>query len=66
MPFRLIYGMEFLMSMEYIVPSLRMAMLTGMMDCGALEETLTQLQELKEERFLASFHQQLQKQCEKA
>ena len=55
-PFRLVYGVEAVMPMEYIVPSLRIAALTGMMDCGALEERLAQLAELKEERFLAGFH----------
>jgi len=47
--------------MEYIVPSLRITMITGMADRGALEEWLTQLEELEEELFLAGFHQQVQK-----
>ena len=54
------------MPMEYIMPSLRIVAFTGMMDRRALEERLTQLDELEEERFLAGFHQQVQKQCEKA
>ena len=37
-----------------------------MMDRGALEERLMQLAELEEEIFLAGFHQQVQKQREKA
>ena len=37
-----------------------------MTDCEALEERLAQLEELEEERFLVGFHQQVQKQCEKA
>ena len=45
------------MPMEYIVHSRRIAALTGMMDRGALEERLAQLDELEEERFLAGFHQ---------
>ncbi len=49
------------MPMEYIVPSLRIAALTGMMDCGDLEEMLAQLDELEEEIFLAGFHQHVQK-----
>lgn len=65
-PFRLVYGMETVMSMEYIVPSLCIATLTGMTDHEALEKRLTQLDELEEEWFLASFHQQVQKQREKA
>eukprot|EP00253_Pinus_taeda_P014229 PITA_14229 len=65
-PFQLVYGAEVVMSMEYIIPSLRIEVLTGMTDREALEERLTQLEELEEERFLAGFHQQVQKQCEKA
>jgi len=48
-PFRLVYCVEDVMPMEYIILSLRMAALTGMMDHKALEERLTQLEELEEE-----------------
>lgn len=65
-PFRLMYGIEVVMPMEYIVPSLCMATPTGMADRGALEERLMQLAELEEDRFLARFHQQVQKECEEA
>ena len=61
-PFRLVYGMEVVMPMEYIIPNLRIAALTCMFDHDALEERLMQL----EEQFLARFHQWVQKQCEKA
>ena len=44
------------MSMEYIVPSLHIVVLTGMMDREAMEERLTQLEELEEERFFVGFH----------
>eukprot|EP00253_Pinus_taeda_P023818 PITA_23818 len=60
-PFRLVYGVEAVMPMEYIVPSLCIVALTGMMDCRALEERLVQLPKLEEERFLTRFHQQVQK-----
>jgi len=65
-PFILVYGMEAVMPMEYIVPSLCVAAFTGMADHGALEERLAQLTELEEDRFLAGFHQQVQKEHEKA
>ena len=65
-PFSLIYGVEAMMPMEYIVPSLHIAALTGVMDREAPEERLAQFFELEEERFLAGFHQQVQKQREKA
>ena len=61
-PFWLVYGKEAVMPMEYIVPSPRIAAITGMADRKALEEWLTQLEELEEERFLVGFHQQVQKQ----
>lgn len=64
-PFRLVYGVETVMPMEYIVPSLRITTLIGMTDCRALEERLMQLDELEEEIFLAGFHQQVQKKHEK-
>jgi len=37
-----------------------------MADLGALEEWLAQLTKLEEDRFLARFHQQVQKECKKA
>lgn len=40
-PFRLVYGVEAVMLMEYIVPSLRIATFIGMVDHEALEERLT-------------------------
>ena len=54
------------MPMEYIMPSLCIEALTGMADHKALEERLAQLEELEEEWFLEGFHQQVQKQREKA
>jgi len=65
-PFRLVYGIEVVMPMEYIVPSLCIEAFTGMEDCKAMEERLMQLEELEEDRFLDGFHQQVQKEREKA
>lgn len=56
-PFWLVFGTEVVMPMEYIVLSLQIAVLIGMTDHEALEERLTQLEELEEEWFLARFHQ---------
>ena len=64
-PFRLVYGVEAIMAMEYIMPNLCIAALTVMIDHGSLDERLMQLDELEEERFLAGFHPQVQKQREK-
>ena len=52
-----IYGVEAVMPMEYIVPSPCIVALTSMTDREALEERLTQLEELEDECFLARFHQ---------
>lgn len=60
-PLSLVYGMEVVMTMEYIVPSLHIAMLIGMTNHEAMEERLMQLEELEEEWFLVGFHQQVQK-----
>jgi len=49
MPFRLVYGIEVVMPMEYIVASLCIAALTTMVDRGALEERPMQLVELEED-----------------
>ncbi|MCY6525038.1 hypothetical protein, partial [Actinobacillus pleuropneumoniae] len=58
--FRLVYGMEVVMPMEYIVPSLRIEALTGMTNREALQERLAQLEEHEEEWFLDGFHQHVQ------
>lgn len=54
--------MEAIIPMEYIVPSLQIAALTGMSDSEALEERLAELEELEEEGFLSRFHEQVEKQ----
>ena len=53
------------MPMEYIVPSLRVAALTKMIDVDVVEERLLQLIHLGEERFIAGFHQNVEKQRKK-
>ena len=47
--FKLAYGVEAIIPMEYIGPSLSIVALICMMDRGALEERLAQLDELEEE-----------------
>ena len=60
-PFRLVYGQEAVMPMEYIVPSLRIAAFTEMDDPGMLNKRLAQITELEEDRFIVGFQQQVQK-----
>lgn len=52
-PFRLVYGKEVVIPMEYIVPILLILTLTNMVDDDTMEERLAQLVELEEDHFLA-------------
>jgi hypothetical protein len=52
--------------MEYLVPSLRLAAFTGMDDTGVVQDKFAQLLELEEDILIAGFHQQVQKEREKA
>lgn len=49
------------MTMEYIVPSLRIATVMDMFDRNTMEEQLARLVDLEEDRFVIGFHQQVQK-----
>ena len=40
-PFSLVYGQEAVIPMEYIIPSLRVAQITGMADTDTMNERLT-------------------------
>ena len=42
-PFRLVYGQEDIVPIEYILPSIRIVMITKITDVGAVEEILLQL-----------------------
>jgi hypothetical protein len=55
----LVYGLELVVPMEYLVPSLRIVSFTDMDDPSAIQEGLAQLVELEGERFIAGFHQQV-------
>ena len=65
-PFRLVYGQEAVMPMEYIIPSLQISAFTDMDDPAIIIERLKQILELEEDRFVAGFQQQVQKAREKA
>lgn len=64
-PFRLVYGQEVVIPMEYIVPGLRISSFTNMEDPDIMEERMSQLISLEEDRFIVGFHQQVQKEREK-
>ena len=54
------------MPMGYIVPSIHIAAFTNMDDPDILEERVMQLTTLEKDRFMAKFHQQVQKTRDKA
>jgi transposase InsO family protein len=56
-PFKLVYGLEAIVPMEYMVPSLRIVSFTDMDDVNIVQERLVQLIELEEDIFIARFHQ---------
>jgi hypothetical protein len=55
----LVYGLEAVVPMEYLAPSLRIKTFIDMDDTGAVQERLMQLVELEEDIFIARFHQQV-------
>lgn len=60
-PFRLVYGQEVVMAIKFIVPSLRDATLTNLMEENDAHKRLQELMELEEDMFIESFHQNLEK-----
>jgi hypothetical protein len=56
-PFKLAYGLEVVVPMEYLVPSMRTVAFIDMDDPGIFQERLAQLVELEEDKFIAGFHQ---------
>ena len=58
-PFRLAYRQEAVTPMEYIVPSLKIVVLTDMADEETMNQRLLNLVELEEDCFVVGFHQQV-------
>jgi hypothetical protein len=55
-PFKLVYGLEVVVPMEYLVQRLRILAFTDMDDTGVVHERLAQLVELEEDIFIVGFH----------
>jgi len=55
-PFRLAYGQEAIIPMEFLVPSLCIVVMVDLTASNALEERLSQLLVLEEYRFIVGFH----------
>lgn len=56
-PFRLVYGQDTVMPMEYIVPSLRISTFAEMDDPAILNERPVKILMLEEDRLIAGFQQ---------
>ena len=63
-PFKLAYGQDVVILIEYIVPSLRVATLLEMANEETLNERLLHLVWLEEDCFITRFHQYVQKERE--
>jgi len=66
MPFKLIYGQEAVVPLEFLVPSLCVAAITKMTERGVVQERLNQLLTMEEDQILTGFHQQVQKSRDKS
>jgi hypothetical protein len=58
-PFKLVYDQEVVVPLEFLIPSLRVAGITQMIERGTIQERLNQLMIMEEEQILAGFHQQV-------
>jgi hypothetical protein len=65
-PFRLVYGYEVVVPLEFLVPSLCVVAITNMTERGEIQESLNQLMEMEEDKILAGFHQEVQKARDKS
>jgi hypothetical protein len=64
-PFKLVYDQEAVVPLECLVPSLHVATITQMTECNTIQERMNQLLAMEEDRILAGFHQQVQKDRDK-
>jgi hypothetical protein len=64
-PFKLVYGQEAVVPLEFIVPILRVATITQMIERGTVQERLNHLMTMEEERILEGFNQKFQKERDK-
>ena len=52
----MVYGKEFVVPLDYLVPSMCIATITNMIEEGVAQEILDHLMELEEDKNLAGFH----------
>jgi hypothetical protein len=61
-----VYGQEVVVPLEILVPSVSIAAITNMTERGTVQERLSQLMLMEEDRILTGFHQEVQKARDKA
>jgi hypothetical protein len=64
-PFKLVYGKEAMVPLDYLIPILCIAAITNMIEEGVVQERLDQLMKLEDDKILAGFHQEVQKEKDK-
>jgi hypothetical protein len=64
--FRLVYGKEAMVPLEFSIPSLRVEAITNITKRGTVQERLIQLMEMEEEMILVVFHHEVQKVTDKS
>jgi len=55
-PFKLVYGKEVVVPLEYLIPSFYIAIITNVTERGASQERLAQLMEIEEDIIVVGFH----------
>jgi hypothetical protein len=55
-PFKLVYGQEAIVPLEFLIPSLHVAAITHMIERGTIQERLNQLLSMEEDQILAGLH----------
>jgi hypothetical protein len=64
-PFRLVYGQEVAVPLEFLVPSLRVATITNMTEQCTIQERLSHLMVMEEDRIIVGFHHEVKKSRDK-
>jgi hypothetical protein len=65
-PFKLVYGQDAVVPLEFLVPSLHIETIMHMTEQGAIHDMLNPLLVMEKDRILAWFHQQFQKARDKS
>jgi hypothetical protein len=55
-PFRLVYGHEVIVPLDYLIPSMCIPTITNMTERGTTQEKMAQVMEFKEDRNVVGFH----------